>query len=68
MLEKKSSWRTTTAGWAGALGLLLVALGAVIDGDPTTQADWAGVVQAVGGLGLLGGFSGLLAARDDKAG
>ena len=63
----KKSTRTTLTGWAMFLGVLLIALGSAFDSNPETMADWAGVSQAFGGLGL--GFGGLLNgvfSRDDN--
>jgi len=54
------SWRTTTAGVLGALGLILPAIAAAIDGDPATDPNWGVVVpSAIAALGLL-------FARDNK--
>lgn len=54
------SWRTTASGVIAAVIVCLTAVGAIIDGDPATNPDWAGV-----GAALVMGY-GLFAARDNK--
>lgn len=58
--------KTTLGGVLGALGVLLALLVPLFDGDPSTHADLAGLVQAIGALlAAFGvGFAGF-AARDD---
>lgn len=34
------SWRTTTLGILGIVGLVVAAAKALIDGDPNTNPDW----------------------------
>lgn len=68
METKKKNLKTTIAGIAGIIGLILVAIGAIFDTDPNTVADWAGVIQGIGASGMLGGFGGLIAAKDAKDG
>lgn len=66
---KTKSWRTTTAAWATLIGIALGVISAFLDDDPTTKADLPGLLQAAAALGIGGGmFSGLSAAKDDKAG
>lgn len=68
MAEEKKDRKTTLAGIAGIIGVILVAVGAAFDNDPNTVADWQGAIQAIGATGVLGGFGGLIAAKDaDKA-
>lgn len=64
--KKKKDLKTTIAGIAGIIGLILVAVGAAFDSNPDTMADWAGVLQGIGASGMLGGFGGLIAAKDAK--
>lgn len=65
-MAKKKSTKTTLSGYAAAIGVLLIAIGAMTDGDPKTQADFAGAMQAIGalmtalGIGANGHYS-----RDD---
>lgn len=48
------SWRTTTAGVLGVLGLILPAVAAAIDGNPQTDPNWAVVIpSAISALGLV---------------
>lgn len=54
------SWKTTAAGWAGAIGAVLVAAAAAFDADPTTVPNW-GVA-----LALVMTALGLTAARDNN--
>lgn len=54
------SWRTSLAGALSALGILLPAIAAAIDGNPATDPNWGMVIPAV--IGSIG----LLFARDNK--
>ncbi len=65
-MGKKRDRKTTLAGIAGIVGLILVAVGAVFDDNTATVADWQGVLQGIGATGMLGGFGGLIAAKDAK--
>ena len=66
----KRSWKTTTCAICAAVGVLAATVAALLDEDPSTTADWAGVVTAVGSaLAALGiGGVGLVAKDDDKEG
>jgi hypothetical protein len=55
-----TSWRTTAAAVSGLLVLVFTALGALIDGDPTTQPDWNPIFVMAAPL------VGLIFARDNK--
>lgn len=61
------NWKTTTAAVLAALGAVAVAVAAVLDNDPTTTADWASVVQAIGAAMAVFGFTaqGILAKDAD---
>lgn len=49
--DKKTTWTSIVAG----VGLLAVAVAYNFDGDPSTKADWAGVLEAFGWLtGIVG--------------
>jgi|OM-RGC.v1.032806887 hypothetical protein len=62
----RRSRKTTICGIIGAVGVLLVAGAALFDGDPSTQADMAGAMQAVGALLAALGVGGAgVVARDD---
>lgn len=52
-----NSPRTTLAGVMAGIAALLVALSFTLDGDPKTNPDWAGVVNALTpiGIALFGG-------------
>ena len=49
---KKKSWKTTTLGIIGAIGLLVTQATAVIDDDPATVIQWDQVSLALGVLGV----------------
>lgn len=54
--EKKPArnWKTTTAGVISGVVAVLLAVKAVLDGDPDTVADWGAVAAAVSAsVGLL---------------
>jgi hypothetical protein len=54
-----SSWKTTATGILSILAVLASAGVALLDGNPTTNPDWAVIAAAVmAGLGLI-------AARDN---
>lgn len=55
-----TSWKTTVAGIAAFVAVLAAAIKAQLDGDPSTVADWNGVVAAA--IILVG----LLSARDNS--
>lgn len=55
----KGSWKTTTAGVAGIVGIVAMALQAQFDSDPHTVAEWGVVVPVV--ISQIG----LLFARDN---
>lgn len=48
-----ANWKTTIAGLAAGLAVLCGAVAAAFDGDPNTVVDSAGVLQALGGLGMI---------------
>lgn len=52
------SWRTSAAGWALLLGAVAQIVHALADGNPATSPDFAALMAAASGLGLL-------AARDN---
>lgn len=56
---KNSSWKTTVAGVATALGVVATAVGQYFDADPLTNPDWKVV-----GLALVAAW-GLISARDN---
>ena len=66
MSEKKKKDRKTTIGAIlGVVGLVLVAVGAMLDGDPNTVADLSGVIQAIGAAFTAGGLGTIgVAAKD----
>jgi len=43
-----ANWKTTVAMGATTLGIVLSAVGAFLDADPTTNPNWTVVVLAVG--------------------
>lgn len=53
------SWKTTSAGVAGILGVLLTGLSELWDGNPNTNPDWALI------CGIIASQVGLLFARDN---
>lgn len=53
------SWKTTIAGVAGILGVLLTGLSELWDGNPNTNPDWALI------CGIIASQIGLLFARDN---
>lgn len=65
-IETTSSWKTTWAGVAGALGVILIAVSAQFDGNTETSAEWSKVIDSAGfilaafGIGAIG-----LNARDN---
>lgn len=60
------SVKTTKAGLLLSLGVLLVALGHALDGNPNTVVDWPAVVEYGGYLmAAVGGLLNGLWARDD---
>jgi len=54
--KKKTSWKTTVAGIAVAVGILAAQIGNVLDDDPETVFSYAALVTALGSLGI-GWFS-----------
>jgi hypothetical protein len=54
------SWKTTTAGILGILGLLATGLAATLDNDPGTVAQWEII------LPMIISQAGLLFARDNN--
>jgi len=54
------SWRTTVFGAGGLLTVAAATASALLDGDPTTNPEWAVVVASVAAC------LGLLFARDNK--
>lgn len=56
----KGSWKTTTAGIAAIVAAVATAVASQLDEDPSTVADWAGVLALV-----LAGVVGI-SARDNK--
>lgn len=61
------SVKTTRAGVILSLGVVLVALGHLFDGNPNTVVDWPGLVEYGGYLlAAVGGFFNGLFARDDS--
>lgn len=70
MPDKKKSWRTTTSAIALLVAAVLTAIGFLLDGNPETNPDWAGLVEAIRAAGVGGAFlgmaGGLLTAKDDK--
>jgi hypothetical protein len=56
----KASWRTSVFGTGGLIFVLGSALGALLDGNPATNPDWALVFAAAAPC------IGLLFARDNK--
>lgn len=72
MAVKKTSRKTTIAGIMVAIGLILVAVAALLDGNPETVANWGGVIKAVQGAGWLSTglgatLTGILARDNDKS-
>lgn len=64
------SRKTTISGIITLIGMILLALGYLMDGNPQTNPDWAGLAEALQGLGALGGGIGAALtgwfARDDN--
>lgn len=63
-----SNPRTTLAGVLAGIAALLVAVSFMLDGDPKTNPDWAGVVNTLTPIGIAlfgGGVAALgFAAKD----
>lgn len=59
----KKSWRTTTAGIAGIVASIALAVKAFLDGDPETTVNVGELITAI--MGTLGSI-GLINARDNK--
>lgn len=66
MTAPRRSRKTTTLGLMGAVGVLLVAISRLFDGDPSTSVDIAGALDALGAILAFAGIAGAgLFARDD---
>lgn len=70
MAKKKSkSWKTTASGWAILIGAIATAVGFLLDGNPETNPDYSGVVDALRAAGItLGGIASAVLgklSRDD---
>ena len=65
-MNKIKSWKTTWAGAIGAVGIILIAVGAHFDDTPGTNADWNKTLDALGIILSAIGVGGLgWNARDD---
>ncbi len=68
--KKKKSIKTTIGGWASLLGLILVGISALLDGNPETNPDGAAIAQALQTMGIATTGIGATVigffARDDK--
>lgn len=53
------SWKTTAAAIVGVIAIILTQVGALLDADPSTVANWGAVTPAV--VACIG----LLFAKDD---
>lgn len=66
MTAPRRSRKTTTLGLIGAVGVLMVAISRLFDGDPSTSVDVAGALDALGAILAFAGIAGAgLFARDD---
>lgn len=68
----KTSRKTTIAGIMVAVGMILIAVSAMLDGNPETVANWGGVITAIQGAGWIsaglgGTLTGILARDNDKS-
>lgn len=59
-----ANWRTTVAGIATGLCVVLAAVSAWLDGDPSTVADTGEVFEALAGVGMI--LWGLLSKDGDQ--
>lgn len=48
-----SNWRTSVAGIATGLCVVLAAVSAALDGDPSTNVDSGQVFEALAGIGMI---------------